>query len=166
MTAISQSPSVQIVETVVSNIRFDVDSALVESGYPPEHWKSTSGTVSWHVQMTGECSGVGQGNFAIPNLQDDHIASLHIWKDNGKQYYSAGSGPWPGNVRTYQVHCPGKPPATMQFMTMIAMGSGPGLVADTLASDGESFGNNYVDRTLAPTHVTHVSYSFRCARGC
>jgi hypothetical protein len=71
------------------------------------------GQVSWNVQVTGRCSGVAQGTFAIPNRADDHVAGLRIWNSNGKLVYSDGPRPRPVDLPWYTVRWPRQPPGQL-----------------------------------------------------
>ncbi len=162
-TLVSTDPALTIVESVKADMRFVLDSTLITRGQPAEYWKTAGGTLRWHVQVTGQCSVFAEGVVAIPSLSDDHVATLHIWNENGRMHHSGTNGPWPGDLPQYTLSCPEGPVERVLtgalgfFVTDFAQ--------DSLATDGKSFGGNFAITDHAPAITTTHKYLFRC-RGC
>lgn len=162
-TIVSTGPDVKIVESVHTNMQFVLDSALMRPGRPHQYWKTAGGQITWHVQVTGDCSGAAQGVIAIPNVTGDHVATLTVWEENGTMHHSGTSGPWPGDIPRYTVRCPNES-AEMTFMAALGFFVTDGD-KDALAVDGKSFAGSFTGPQPVPWITTHHRYSFRCA-GC
>jgi hypothetical protein len=160
-TITSPDPRLTIEESIVSTIRFGVDSSLMLAGQPVEYWKSVGGSISWQVTVSGACSGTAQGSLAIPELNDDHVASLQISSENGRLRHSGSNGPWPGRIPAYKVNC-----ANGQTAELVLYGAlGFFGTEGELSRDGKSFSGNSVSHP-SPAHTVRHRYSFRCATGC
>lgn len=155
-----------IIETAVSELEFEVDSALVEPGRPLEYWKSKSGTISWKVTATGRrCGGSGAGTVTVQPSRDDHAAVLNIWNDGGKMRVSGTQGPWPGVDPTYTIRC--SDGTTFEQHLGVSLGffqTDPDR--NELAADGKSFSGNFLTNPATPAKSAHHIYSFHCVSGC
>jgi hypothetical protein len=163
-TITSTDPTITIVETVQTSMRFALDSALFVPGEPHQYWKTVGGSISWQARVTGDCTGSGQGSVSIPNSQDDHVADLNIWPEGGRMHHSGGNGPWPGDIPTYTVTCSNGQSTTMILYAAVGFFVTDGD-KDELAPDGKSFGGDFQNQP-APGIKVHHRYSFRCAAGC
>ena len=166
-TITSTDPNVTITEIVRSSMRFIVDTSFVLKGEPRQYWKVESGTLNWQVNVTGACTGQRQGNLAIRDMGGgDEVATLQIWEENGKMVVSGLQGPWPADIPTYTVTCPGSsdPPTQMQVLSTAGW-FGTDSDRNQLAADGKSFGGDFTSRTAGGggSIVTRWQYSFRVA---
>ncbi|MGH7467456.1 MAG: hypothetical protein ACRENP_05665 [Longimicrobiales bacterium] len=163
-TITSKSPNQKIVETISTNIQFNANRALNTPGQPREYWKAVTGTIRWQVQVTGECSGVAEGELGIPDIPDEPAATLRIWEEGGKLRHMGTNGPWPGNIPVYKVTCRDGQSGEL------VLNSGLGWFVtdgdkDEVDPDGKSFTGDFLGG-FPPDIVVHHTYRFRCAFGC
>jgi hypothetical protein len=162
-TLTSQDPAITIVETVHTTIQFAVDSTLVLAGEPTEYWKSVGGQINWRVQVTGTCTASASGSVAIPDLPDDHVATLRVWSEGGTLHHSGTNGPWPGDIPRYTITCPSE---STEMALLGALGFFvTDFAKDEMAPDGRSFRGQHTSSPAPGIEVSH-QYSFRCSRGC
>lgn len=166
-TITSTDPNITITEVVRSSMRFIVDSSFIQKDQPRQYWKVESGTLNWQVNVTGACTGQAQGNLPIRDMgPGDEVATLQIWEEDGKIVVSGLQGPWPADIPTYTITCPGssEPPALMLFMTNAGW-FGTDSDRNQLAADGKSFGGDFTSRTAGGggSIVTRWVYSFHVA---
>ena len=150
-----------ITAVVRSTARFEVDTSFNGSGEQRQYWKVVSGKMNWRAEVTGGCSGGTSGSRGIRLGADSNPeANIHIWEEGGKMVATVGEGPWPGNIPTYPLTCPGDPP--VMFMVYSA-GHGIGISSmlpkETLDPDGKGFRGDYtVD--LGGGTTRRFQYSF------
>ena len=167
-TITSTEPDITITEVVRSSMRFIVDSSFIRKGERRQYWKVESGTLSWQVNVTGACTGQAQGNLPISDMgPGDEVATLQIWEEGGKILVSGLQGPWPTDIPTYTVTCPGssEPPALMVFMTNAGW-FGTDSDRNQLAADGKSFGGDFTSQPASGgggSILTRWVYSFHVA---
>ena len=162
-TITAKDPNWKIVETISTNIQFNANRELNTPGQPREYWKALNGTIRWHVQVTGECSGVAEGELGIPDIPDDPAATLRIWEEDGKLRHMGTNGPWPGDIPRYKVTCR---EGTGELVLHSALGwfvtDGD---KDEMDPDGKSFSGDFLGG-FPPDIVVRHTYRFRCAFGC
>ncbi len=159
----STAQDVVVREHVTSTIRFEVDSSLITSGLPPEHWKSVGGHLSWRITVTGKCTGGKSGGTPIVPDSVEHFATLSLWRDNAGRRHHSATGHWLDADPIYSVQCP-EGPSQLAAPTIGAFFTSD-VQNDSIATDGKSFGGNYT-RQLAPGITVTTTYSFRCSRRC
>jgi hypothetical protein len=154
--------SITIREHLTSTIRFEVDSTLITSGLPPEHWKSVGGVLSWNITVSGKCSGGKSGGTAIVPDSVEHFATMSLLRDDNGRVRHSAAGHWLNADPRYTALCP-EGPVPLAASSLGAFFTSD-LNADSVASDGKSFTGQYTKR-LAPGITITTRYSFRC-QGC
>ena len=149
-------------EHVTSTIRFQVDSALITPGLPPEHYRSVGGVLSWNITVTGKCVGGKSGGTAIVPDSVEHFATMSLMLEPDGRRRHAARGHWPDADPRYTVHCP-EGPVELAASSIGAFFSSD-VTADTVATDGKSFTGQYTER-IGPGITKTTRYSFRC-QGC
>ena len=163
-TITATNPNLTIVETVNSAMRFELDSALNIAGQPREYWKVVSGSLSWSVNVSGECTGRASGVLPITDRgPGDEVANLRVWEDGGRMHHSGGVGPWPDDIPQYTITCP-TGTATLTFNGALGWWV-TDMDRDQVAPNGKTFSGDFTAQGI-PGISTRHRYTFRCASGC
>lgn len=161
-TFVMEGEGITIREHVTSTIRFQLDSALITPGLPPEHWKSVGGVLSWNITVSGKCVGGKSGGTAIVPDSVEHFATMSLLPEpDGRRRHDA-AGHWPDADPLYTVQCP-EGPVQLAASSISAYFTSD-TENDSIATDGKSFTGQYTTR-MGPGITKTTRYSFRC-QGC